>query len=303
MPITIRPAGGLGNQLFIYATGSTIAQNLGVELFADIRHFDSNPSRSYMLNRFPSQVARIIDDENAPKSNAHQKIFRGRFRKMIKNPREKVLGERGFWFDPNLLKAIDGTTITGHLQSWKYFHADSERLRREILNPLEPSQWFVDKREELASSDSWIGVHVRRGDYVEIPRMGLASDFYYSRGLAIVDKLSEKTRTIVFSDDTAAARELPSLKNRKNTEFLEAPPDSCPLENLVLMSLSSHLVGANSSFSWWAGWLNDQDGRIVTYPRPWIDFRFINDRDLPLPNWIGLGRESLDSALENHVGY
>jgi hypothetical protein len=69
------------------------------------------------------------------------------------------------------------------------------------------------------------------------------------------------------------------------------------------MSLASHLIMANSSFSWWAAWLGDSEVRTVIYPRPWIDFRFINDRDLPLPNWIGLGRESPNEALNINVGY
>lgn len=302
MPITIRPVGGLGNQLFIYATGSTVSKHLGVELWADIRHFDSNTTRSYMLNRFPSQVSKIVE-EGSTRAGAGEKNFRALLGSLMRDSDERVQTERGFWFDPDILKVGDGTTITGHLQSWKYFHADSERLRMEILDPINPSQWFWDMRKELVESGPWIGVHVRRGDYLEIPRMGITTDFYYSRALELVEKIGGEMRTVVFSDDTSVAREIPSLKNRRNTDYFEGPADSCPLENLVLMSLSSHLVCANSSFSWWAGWLNDREERVVTYPRPWIDFRFINDRDLPLPTWIGLGREDIDSALENHVGY
>jgi len=302
VPITIRPVGGLGNQLFIYATGSTVAGQLGVELWADIQHFDSNPTRSYLLNRFPSRVAKVI------KGDSVEAAVRGRiFRKLSaigrKSSSESVQKERGFWFDPDILTVTDGTTITGYLQSWKYFHTDSQRIRTEILNPTHPSEWFSDMREKVVESEPWIGVHVRRGDYVEIPQMGITTDYYYSRALRIVEKLTGEMKTIVFSDDTDAARGIPSLKNRKNTEFFESPANSCPLENLIIMSHSNHLIGANSSFSWWAGWLQDREDRVVTYPRPWIDFRFINDRDLQLPNWIGLGRESPSAALQNHVGY
>jgi hypothetical protein len=300
--ITIRPVGGLGNQLFIYATGSAVANKLGVDLWADVQHFDSNPTRSYMLDRFSSRVEKVIDE--ASEKLPARKSIRGVFlRSNRERADEGVLSERGFWFDPQILEASDGSTLSGYLQSWKYFHTDSQRLRDEILAPKSPSSWFLGELDRLTNSDPWIGVHVRRGDYLDIPRMGVASDFYYSRGLEIMERLVGKKKVVVFSDDIHAAKNITSLASRSNVEFFESPRDSCPLENLVLLSKAHHLIGANSSFSWWAGWLHDSEKRVVTYPRPWIDFRFINDRDLPLPHWIGLGRESTDAALRNHVGY
>lgn len=303
MAITIRPIGGTGNQLFIYATGSAISQRLGVELWADISDFASNQKRSYMLDSFPSTVSRVVDAPDASNRNS----LRARFLKSPwanpGNQTGKIVKERGFWFDPQVRDVQDGCTIHGYLQSWKYFQNDSKRLRSEILSPVEPSSWFLATSEKLLSADPWIGIHVRRGDYLEIPRMGITTDYYYSRALSVVTQLTGVKNAVVFSDDINSARALPSLSQRRQTKFLEAPEGSSPLENLILLSLSSHLVSANSSFSWWAGWLNDREERTVVYPRPWIDFRFINDRDLPLPNWIGLGREPLETALTNHVGY
>ncbi len=248
-------------------------------------------------------MKQVINDKRPDPRENKKKIFRKFFSARHRNEEERLIKERGFWFDPQILEAKDGDTITGHLQSWKYFQTDSSRLREEIFNPICPSSWFLQTHEKLSGAQPWIGVHVRRGDYVDIPRMGITTDYYYSRALDIVSKLSGIQNVVVFSDNIEAARGLPSLKNRAETYFLSPPTGSSPLENLLLLSLSNHLIGANSSFSWWAGWLQNKEDRIVTYPRPWVDFRYINDRDLQLPNWIGLGRETHDVAASNHLGY
>jgi hypothetical protein len=56
------------------------------------------------------------------------------------------------------------------------------------------------------------------------------------------------------------------------------------------MSDASHLIIGNSTFSWWAAFLRDRPGRTVIAPRPWIDYKRFNERDLLPPDWITLGR-------------
>ena len=303
MAITIRPVGGLGNQLFIYAAGLAVSTKLSTPLWADVSHFETNENREFELDKFSSGVEKIYSSTfDSARDSGSKKGLRERFWSAAK-PEEAVVQDRGFWFDPQVLEAQDGAILQGHLQSWKYFYEIRHDIRERVNKIVNPSDWFLEKWETLSSVDPWIGVHVRRGDYLTIERMGISTDYYYARSIKFLQILTGVKDIIVFSDDMQAARNLPSLKEGKNIRFWETPTNSSPLENLLLLSLCHHLVMANSSFSWWAGWLRDSEDRLVTYPRPWIDFRFINDRDLPMPSWIGMGREPLETARTNHVGY
>lgn len=214
-----------------------------------------------------------------------------------------IVKERGFWFDPRVLEAANGSTIEGYFRSWKYFHRETKSLRREIQSLHRPTDSFLEMKSRLGREGPWIGVHVRRGDYTIIPQMGITENYYYQRALEFVRRLTGVQAVRVFSDDIAAASELPSLCAISDTEFVNLEPGSTPLENLLCLASAHHLIMPNSSFSWWAAWLNERPSRMVTYPRPWIDFRAINDQDLPFPTCIGLGRESTQVTAGVHFGY
>jgi hypothetical protein len=302
--ITIRPLGGLGNQLFVYAAGSTVANKLETELIVDLASMASSPGRKYELDSFGSQISQVTNTFDSIQPSNSKKLlqrltnaFGGR------HVAPTTIKDRGFWFDPRILSAPNGSTLEGYLQSWKYFHADSARLREEIWALSQPTEWFGEWSRKLRSEQPWVGIHVRRGDYLNIPGMGISTNYYYERAINLITQLHGEKSVIVFSDDPELAARLPSIAGLENVEFIVPPSESGPIESLLLMSLASHLIMANSSFSWWAAWLGDSEVRTVIYPRPWIDFRFINDRDLPLPNWIGLGRESPNEALNINVGY
>lgn len=300
MAITIRPLGGLGNQLFVYATGLTLARKRTTELVADLSLLREKPSPQYQLDSFANSISRVEPASEREVSSPRMRQILSRFRP---SSVDNTFKERGFWFDPRIMEIPDGSTIDGYFQSWKYFYGEEETLRREIQSVRQPTPSFLQLKTQLAKEQPWIGVHVRRGDYTAIAQMGITEDFYYERALDVVQRLSGVEAVRVFSDDIAAASKLPSLAGNSNVEFMVPAAESSPLENLLCLADAHHLIMANSSFSWWAAWLLDKPSRIVTYPRPWVDFRSVNDRDLTLPNWIGLGRESIELAVQRHVGY
>lgn len=306
MPITFRPLGGLGNQLFTYAAGRSLADKLQTTLHADIVKLGDQKKRSFQLQSFGSRIDEVSRsaalDERAT-SLASRLLPRVPHARPRKNDHQTVITERGFWFDPRITGAPDGVTIDGYLQSWKYFETSSTSLRTEIASVSSPSSWYLSNAKSLTNLGDWIGIHVRRGDYLEVERMGLTSDSYYERAVSLLRAISSCRSYVVFSDSPDLAKQIAPLRRLRNCLYLETPKQSPPIETLNLMAQSSHLIISNSSFSWWAAWLGETAHRRVIYPNPWIDFRFINTRDLFMPNWIGLGRDDFDKAAENHVGY
>jgi hypothetical protein len=293
--ITIEPLGGLGNQLFAYGLGRCLALKLDVALEADLSNFLNYEWHNYELDSFANAIDREF---GGSMGRADRTLAVKRRRALSRLTRSKVwpdgrtLTEGSWRFDPAFLAARDGARLRGYFQSWKYFESCSDVLRREINDISEPTSWFVAMQEDLDALTDWTAVHVRRGNYVNLPNMGVVDDDYYARSVALVDALAGPAPLVVFSDDPEAVRRMPALTGRRDTRFIEPPPESRPIESMVLMSMGSHSVMANSTFSWWASWLAHREDRVVVCPRPWLDDADFDERDLILPSWVTIGRRS-----------
>jgi hypothetical protein len=115
-------------------------------------------------------------------------------------------------------------------------------------------------------------------------------EIYYERALALLSELGLRHNIVVFSDEIELARQMPLWRRMPNVTFFDSPPETPPIETLLLLSLASHLVIANSTFSWWAGWTGERPGRRVVFPRPW-GTSADETGDLIPPGWVGLSRE------------
>jgi hypothetical protein len=211
----------------------------------------------------------------------------------VGRPRFTKISERSpFLFNPEVLLAGSGSRLGGYFQSYKYFDSVASEIREEVTSIIAPSPWFFETKQLLDELGRWVAVHVRRGDYLN-PGIrgvhGLLSDSYYTNALKTMEMLIPGAIPVVFSDDTDAARAMLE-QNHPNAIFLQSPKVSKSIESLVLMSMSSGCVIANSSYSWWGAWLGDHADRPVIAPRPWMDDLDAHERDLLPISWLTLGR-------------
>lgn len=137
-----------------------------------------------------------------------------------------------------------GETPDIWLQFPKYFDDQREQLLKLFGDGIGPT------REEVS-------IHVRRGDYVTDPMFAkLWRTDYYERATA----LFPGRKFLVFSDDTAwCEKKLPWPVVKGQTD----------LEDLNMMASCHSNIIANSSFSWWAGYLNRNPEKKVVYPKAW----------------------------------
>lgn len=281
--VTVELQGGLGNQLFILAAGYELAIRHNCSLYLDTSWFIGDVNRKLGIDRL------FIDGEYvqrrspirrfAPKS--HNLPFVGQL--MSKN----TFIESSFSFDSRVNGLPVGTRLRGYFQSWRYFQESAETIRAIVQKPAIESQWFSHNRSRLSLEAPWQAIHIRRGDYLNPGTLefhGLADLSYYSQALTASGELPIK----VFSDDLQSARQL-VRKLGVDAEFMEPPNDSHPIESLILMSLASSIITANSSFSWWGAWLGEREDRPVFVPRPWIKGAVYSEEDLFLPNWNIVG--------------
>jgi len=279
-------SGGLGNQMFQYAAGRSLATRRGVPLLLDLRVLAADTLRDYALGGL--QVAATIAlPADLPSSPGP--VMR-RLRRLLPwiAPRISVL-ERAFTFDPSILDLTPPFHLSGNWQSARYFAdcADVIRADFQLAGSFTPDR--VQLAEAIAARNP-VSVHVRRGDYVSNAVAnayhGTCNPDWYAAAKRRADATIHDANYVVFSDDPDWARaNLPAFADAL---FVEPSADGRDEQDLHLMALCRHHIIANSSFSWWGAWLNPRPDKMVIAPLHWFQGATHDTRDLIPAEWIRL---------------
>lgn len=192
---------------------------------------------------------------------------------VLANQPTQVFEEESFLFHPAIYQIEDGTAIEGYYQSYRYFEHFEADIRKEFTfkeNILRKSQSIIQQYKNP------VAIHVRRGDYVKHPNYWVITPEYLA---AALEKLSDEEHTyLVFSDDIEWCKQV------FNEDFIFVEGNTS-FEDLCMMSLCQHNIISNSSFSWWAAWLNSNVGKKVVAPSSWFS-EPKSLQDLYPSNWI-----------------
>jgi hypothetical protein len=190
-----------------------------------------------------------------------------------------------FHFCEQLFSVMDNCNLNGYFQSEKYFKHCEQDIRKLFTFNKEIQEEAKDKLLDIVDDkilDTTISIHVRLGDYVNMqqyhPVMG--SDYYQS---ALEEFSNEYDPVyIVYSDNIEKCKEI----FPEEFHFVEGNSDYV---DMCMMSMCQHNVIANSSFSWWAAWLNDNPNKKVIAPKNWFGPAYDginNTKDLYPQSWI-----------------
>lgn len=273
---------GLGNEMFQYALGRTLAIRMRRPLVLDISLLYLEPDWGFDLPCFRLGTQRVRD---APfLSRARMKLLRVLASHGLEVMR--FVNESGLEFAPEVLQVDRPCILDGYWQSERYFESISGQLREEfsIIRAQDPRSAECQKR--ILGTKS-IGLHVRRGDYVTIASChayhGTCSKDYYDAAMQLVmARLGPDAELFVFSDDMIWSRE--NIRYPVPTTYVDWNSDR-NYEDLRLMSSCCALIMANSSFSWWGGWLNPHADKLVIAPRNWYRAPGVVS-DLPNSSWL-----------------
>jgi len=301
--LTLYPVERLGNQLFTYAAVFAQARRLSVPCYVNNAFFEHvRPERSYdyeyELGVFDSGL--IIPTENA----YHFPVFLGfpgvpgascwhnHISSLLPGAGGPVFMDRSFAYDARLRNVGPGATVLGVFQSWRYFDDCGSEIRARMSRLTKPSDWYLEMCEKIQPGAGNIGIHVRRGDY-RLPEQqkiqGLAKRAYYERALTYLRRLGFDGPLHLATDSPSAVRQ--EFEGMGDFSLIDPPPRSHPFEVVLILSRLDGLVIANSSFSWWAGFLGERPGRVVVAPRPWFTKTNFDTRDLLPPDWVSVGRD------------
>jgi Glycosyl transferase family 11 len=286
--IAVALGGGVGNQLFQYATARALALRLAVPLMVDDRQYRRRSWPVYALEAFA--IAAAPPDEKLLPRYDHGFWPGLAVRFLGRGGRFRIFSEAGFAFDETVLSLHDWTYLRGNFQSPLYFVDQETTLRRDLafVAPMDAANHAV--ADEIAGTMA-VSLHIRRGDYVTNPRAnrvhGTVDLDFYARAAELIASRCDSTPTFfVFSDDPAWVAE--NLKLRFAVRPVVHNHPERGTEDLRLMALCAHHIVANSSFSWWGAWLNPASDKIVVAPRGWFRDPTKDVGALMPPEWIRL---------------
>jgi len=263
--IEVEISGGIGNQLFQFAAALALAQHLNAEIILDVswyeRELQSVDKRYMELDEFfdLSKIRRV-------KSKRHPKVeFAIKRAKNYKVINDAKIDLSAF----HSLSTRRHIRMRGYWQSEAYFTPIVDFLRSSYSKHQMMSTLANEIANEISSSIS-LGIHVRRGDYITNRKTnsfhGVCGEDYFKNATRLVLKSKKIDKVYVFSDDIQWCRENLNL-DVPNVLVESVVSDT---EQLKLLSLCSHHVISNSSFSWWAAWFGYSEEQVVIYPQVWF---------------------------------
>ena len=262
--VVAKVEGGLGNQLFIYATARRLAIKNDVPLKLDIvsGYTKDGYGRSYRLDCFniDAQVASL--DGSYLSSWGRQKRYLAKKINRVLPFRFKTYIVEESPFDRRLLnlRVSKRVYLQGYWQDERYFKDIESILKKELtlIEPLDEKnrQW----RKKIENTNA-VCLHARRNEYEHaLPAV------YYKRAIEYLSRRINKPHFFCFSDNPNWIK--------KNIPFnfpfsVITHNNECEYKDLMLMTRCKHYIIANSTFSWWGAWLNPAPDTIVIAPAYW----------------------------------
>lgn len=290
--VVVRCQGGIGNQMFQYALYLSL-QNKRRCVFLDTEEYKDASNREFQLIKafkleikqfqYPviiSSISNILDI--CMRANGLSRLF---------NILNKILdvflrkGKRLYWstyknihdrqpIDIASVENIRRLYLNGYWQSSRYFRSAESRLRNAFVFSMPNDRQIETILKTINKSES-ISIHVRRGDYENNPRFnkiygGICTVNYYRKAIEYFRQRFHDARFFIFSDDiewVSTSGLLDGMKQCERVHFQGSPNWT----DMFLMSKCKHNIIANSSYSWWAAWLNDNPDKAVIAPRKWVN--------------------------------
>lgn len=300
--IIVQLQGGVGNQMFQYAAGRALSIRIGTELKIDLSFLKNGilgenvDYRNYGLDAFCISESIISDEE------LNRFIVRSKFISKLKLawfnrksgyllPISKIIYQKGhgYYSEFNLLS--NNSYLIGYWQNTRFFEGFEEQIREDFKFRHLPNQGNLDLLGKIQKCES-VAVHIRRGDFKNLPVLGTTDISYYKKAIEYFIKKLNKPVLFFFSDEMNWVKDnFYPLNISCSIQYVDINSSAGNAsEDLRLMSNCKHNIIGNSTFGWWGAWLNLNPDKIVIAPAklfaaPEID----NQLQGMIPgNWIRL---------------
>lgn len=246
--------GRLGNQLFQFAAVFGVAKRNGYDFV--IPRSNTAPMSGFTMDGKPCtyrlEIADCFDIEH-----------------LLGEPfgLRQLVKERHFHFDESIMESPDNSSLNGYFQTDKYFR----EFKEDLLDTLKFKPHVVELAKSVlpTTNETLVSLHVRRGDYLHPnPHHPVIGTEYFDTA---VSKFDGACRFLVFSDDPEWCR-----TTWQGDDRFTVVETGNNLVDLCAMSMCEHNIITNSSFSWWASYLNRNPEKTVIAPAKWFGPGYAN---------------------------
>lgn len=262
----VKVQGGLGNQLFHYAFARALEERTGDEVFLDLSTYGYAAAHNgFELDRLFAVRYRVAAESDIDRLGTRPLDPLSAARRKFLTKRTHHI-DRLFSYDPRVFGLKGDRYLEGWWQTESYFAPIEGRIREELAFIADPGE-----RNRIAvagDAAELAAVHVRRGDALKNPDTWVCTEAYYRRALEELRRRRGAPRVLVFSDDLDWCRDKLGL-DLETTTFVDWNRGTDSWRDLWLMSRCGAAVIANSTFSWWAAWLNPDPKKLVMAPERW----------------------------------
>lgn len=271
--------GGLGNQLFQYATVKSLSLDKNVDFLLNLSYYNHKDAKDiahveFKLNHFNIDLNEKIIDLNS--TDEYSNI------KEVVEP----LSSDNFANFMDLSKFSDDFRLRGYWQDENYFKHNKDIIKNDLKITTPPNKKNQKLIDEITSVNG-VCMSFRRGEYLDpyfIAQFGMCTENYYKKAINFISKKVDNPVFFIFSDD------IEWIDENVKLDFPTVPVNINGLneehEELRLMTLCNHYIMANSSFSWWGAWLSHNKDKVVFAPTPW--FNSFTKQNILCQDWIHL---------------
>lgn len=249
MKTTVVFGGGLGNQMFQYAFVLAL-RNKGHRVEVDTSIYN----RYHSHNGYELEKVFGIKEPIICKNGSHLLMIRALYRLNL----SPLVFIDGGGYHPEMLIAPK-RFLYGYWQDKRYF-SEIENHICQVFTFKNIDEFNLSMAKEMKKCHS-VSIHIRRGDYKQFGMPLLGVD-YYRKAVETIKGYVQTPVFYLFSDDTDEAV---AIANQLDINFkvITHNSEEDSYKDMFLMTQCSHNIIANSSFSWWGAYLNQNPEKIV----------------------------------------
>lgn len=272
--IIVTLMGGTGNQMFQYAFARNLSLKYNKALKIDLSFLkNKNMGLDFVYRDYSLNIFNVYEDFNINKNN------------FIK------INEPCFEYTQSISDIINSNSdvdylLNGYWQTSKYFKEFEKQIRKDFTfrDEIENSDSYVKEMLNDIKSKNSVLLNIRRTDYLNTNYHGVMDKEYIDKAVKLIESKIKNPKYFLFSDDLDWCIENIKLPNM--TIVNHSYKGDRFSYYLQLMKNCKHFIIPNSSFAWWAAWLNQNENKIVITPKQWFTDTNIKTTDLIPNDWI-----------------
>ncbi|MEY2811468.1 MAG: hypothetical protein RI991_463 [Bacteroidota bacterium] len=276
--------GGLGNQLFQYAAGLSLALKHQTTLKVSIQFKNNDTSRNLGLSHFNTNIIEANQEEiNQFYSSS---TLNRSLQALLPPPFKHYFREKHFAYQSGFNKLGPNVYLKGYWQSELYFSSIIDQVKATFTLKPEYYSSVLSLIEEIKTSES-VSIHIRKGDYLLHPYSEYYASLesaYYITAIAALQEQHPQLKLFVFTDDPNWVNE--NLHLASPYRLISGIETSSMYEDFQAMLSCKYHIIANSSFSWWTAWLSAREGKKVIAPKQWFKNGPTDTQDLVPKSWL-----------------